>query len=384
MAEDSDLERTEPASARRLDQAREKGDVARSRELATFAVLLASTGVIAFLGMFMFRGLGNVMRGALTFDQADLASPVMMGRNLMDAGMEGLLLLLPMAGAVVVAAIASNMLVSGWVFSTKALEPNFAKLNPMSGLARMFSRHSLVELVKALLKGGLIAGVAGWMIWRQRDAILSLAAEPLESAMVHFGQITLLTFLAAAAAFALIVVMDVPFQLWEYQHKMRMTKEEVRQEQKEMEGDPQIKARIRSLQREAARRRMMQEVPKADVVVTNPLHFAVALKYDEKRMAAPLVLAKGSQLVAERIKELAREHKVPVVEAPPLARALHRHVEVGDTIPGALFTAVAQVLAYVYQLNQSMSPVPPADWQVPPNLDPANAGRVEASAMEAA
>jgi len=372
MAEDSDLERTEPASARRLDKARAEGNVPRSRELATFAVLLASTGVIAFLGMYMFNGLGNVMRGALSFDRSDLDSPLMMGRNLMDAGIEGILLLLPLVAVVLVAAIAANVMVSGWVFSTKALQPDFGKLNPFSGLARMFSWHSLVELVKALLKGGLIAGVAGWMIWRQRDGILALAAEPLESAMAHFGQITLLTFLAAAGAYALIVVMDVPFQVWDYHRNLRMTKEEVRQEQKEMEGDPQIKARIRSLQREAARRRMMQEVPKADVVVTNPLHFAVAMKYDEKNMAAPQVIAKGSQLVAERIKEIAREHRVPVVEAPPLARALHRHVEVGDIIPGTLFTAVAQVLAYVYQLNQSMNPVLPTDWQVPPKLDPAS------------
>jgi flagellar biosynthetic protein FlhB len=166
-------------------------------------------------------------------------------------------------------------------------------------------------------------------------------------------------------------MMDVPFQIWDYHHGLRMSKEEVRQEGKEIEGDPQIKARIRSLQREAARRRMMQAIPQADVVVTNPMHFAVALKYEEKGMAAPVVLAKGSQLVAERIKELAREHRVPVVEAPPLARALHRHVEVGDTIPGTLFTAVAQVLAYVYQLNQSLNPVLPSDWQVPPKLDPA-------------
>jgi flagellar biosynthetic protein FlhB len=382
MAEDSDLERTEPASARRLDQAREKGNVPRSRELATFAVLLASSAVIAFLGLFMYRGLGSVMRGAMSFGQSDLASPAVMGRSLMDAGLEGVLVLLPLAAAVVVAAIASNVLVSGWVFTAKAFEPNFAKLNPASGLARMFSWHSLVELVKALLKGGLIAGVAGWMIWRQRDGILSLAAEPMESAMVHFGQITLLTFLAAAAAYAFIVVMDVPFQLWDYHRNLRMTKEEVRQEQKEMEGDPQIKARIRSLQRETARRRMMQEVPKADVVVTNPLHFAVALKYEEKHMAAPQVIAKGTQLVAERIKELAREHRVPVVEAPPLARALHRHVEVGDTVPGTLFTAVAQVLAYVYQLNQSMNPVLPKDWQVPPELDPASRAAPEV-AMEA-
>lgn len=372
MAEDSDLERTEPASGRKLDQARERGNVPRSRELATFAILLVSVGVVALMGMFMFRGLSGVMRNTLSFDTTDVASPGMMARNLMEAGFDGLLTFLPMAGAVVLAAVLANLLVSGWVFSTQAFEPNFSKLNPIAGIARMFSRQSLVELVKALLKGGLIAGVAGWMIWRQHDAILSLAAEPLETAMVHFAQITVFTFLAASAAFALIVVLDVPFQIWHYHHGLRMTKDEVRQESKEMEGDPQIKARIRSLQREAARRRMMQAVPKADVVVTNPMHFAVALKYEENNMAAPLVVAKGSQLVAERIKELARENRVPVVEAPPLARALHRHVEIGDTIPGSLFTAVAQVLAYVYQLNQSLNPVLPSEWQVPPNLDPAS------------
>ena len=371
MAEDSDLERTEPASARKLDQAREQGNVPRSRELATLAVLLASVGVIAVIGLFMFRGLSRVMQDTLSFDAGDVASPAMMGRNLMDAGMDGMLLFLPMAVAVVVAAVAANVLISGWVFSTKAFEFDFAKLNPITGLGRLFSWNSLAELVKALMKGGLIAGVAGWMIWHQREGILGLAVEPLDAAMAHFGQITLLTFLAAAAAFGVIVLLDVPFQIWQYHRGLRMTKQEIRQESKEMEGDPQIKARIRSLQREAARRRMMQAVPKADVVVTNPMHFAVALKYEEKTMAAPLVVAKGSQLVAERIKELARENLVPIVEAPPLARALHRHGEVGDVIPAALFTAVAQVLAYVYQLNRSMNPVLPETWDVPPKLDPA-------------
>lgn len=374
MAEDSDLERTEPASARKLDQARERGNVPRSRELATLAVLLASAAVMSLLGVFMFQGLDRVMRNALSFDLADVADVSMMGRNLMEAGMDGVLLYLPMAITVVVAAVAANLMLSGWVFSTQALEFNFSKLNPFSGIARMFSVNSLAELVKALLKGGLIAGVAGWMIWHQHEGILALANEPLEAAVMHFGQIALFTFLASVAAFGFIVALDVPFQIWNYHHGLRMTKEEVRQEGKEIEGDPQIKARIRSLQREMARRRMMQAIPQADVVVTNPLHFAVALKYEEKGMAAPVVLAKGSQLIAERIKELAREHRVPVVEAPPLARALHRHVEVGDVIPGALFTAVAQVLAYVYQLNQSLNPVLPSEWQVPPKLDPANRG----------
>lgn len=371
MAEDSDLERTEPASSRKLEQARERGNVPRSRELATLAVLLASASVIALLGVFMYQGLGRVMRNALIFDLTDVANPEMMGRSLMQAGMDGVLLYLPMAVTVVVAAVGANLMLSGWVFSTQTLEFNFSKLNPVSGVARMFSLNSLAELVKALLKGGLIAGVAGWMIWHQHDGILALASEPLAAAVPHFGQIVLFTFLASVSAFVFIVALDVPFQIWNYHHGLRMTKEEVRQEGKEIEGDPQIKARIRSLQREVARRRMMQAIPQADVVVTNPMHFAVALKYEEKGMAAPVVLAKGSQLVAERIKELAREHRVPIVEAPPLARALHRHVEVGDVIPGALFTAVAQVLAYVYQLNQSLNPVLPSEWQVPSKLDPA-------------
>lgn len=370
MAEDSDLERTEPASARKLEQARTRGNVARSRELATFAVLLASGAAVALTGTYLFENLRSMMRNILAFGRADIADTTMMGRNLAEASLDAVAIVLPIAGAVLFAAVAANLLISGWNFSLQALEAKFEKLDPIAGVKRMFSWNSLVELVKALLKAGVIAGAAGWMIWAQQASILALLSEPFEAAMPHFSQITLYTFLAAAAAFALIAAIDVPFQLWNYGKSMRMTKEEVRQENKEMEGDPQIKARIRSLQREAARRRMMQAVPKADVVVTNPMHFAVALQYQEKKMAAPLVVAKGSQLVAERIKELAREHRVPVVEAPPLARALHRHVEVGDPIPDALFTAVAQVLAYVYQLNQQMRPALPSDWQVPANLDP--------------
>lgn len=371
MAEDSDLERTEPASARKLQEARERGNVPRSRELASLAVLLASTGVIAYLGASMFQGLHRMLRDSLSFGRAEVSGVEMMGRDLMQAGTDGLLLFLPLALGVVAAAVLANLMISGWVFSPKALEMDFSKMNPMAGIGRMFSTQSLVELFKALLKGGLIGGVAGWMIWVQWEEILNLGAEPLEAAASHFARITLYTFLAAAAAYALIVAVDVPFQIWNYHHGMRMTKEEVRQESKETEGDPQIKARIRSLQREAARRRMMQAVPKADVVVTNPLHYAVALQYKEGTMSAPLVLAKGSSLVAERIKELARENRVPVVEAPPLARALFRHAEVGDVIPAALFTAVAQVLAYVYQLREHMNPDLPRDWQVPPELDPA-------------
>jgi flagellar biosynthetic protein FlhB len=372
MAEDSDLERTEPASGRKIQKAREEGNVPRSRELSTFAVLMATGAALALMGSYLIGTLRRMMQNGLDFGPADIASPAMMTTNLSEAAWDALLTVAPIAIVVLLAAIVSNIIISGWNFSLKPLEATFSKMNPIKGIGRMFDWKAMVELVKAALKGGLIAGASIWMIWLQWDEILTLSSEPMESAMPHFGWITMYTFLAAAAAFALIAAIDVPFQIWNYHHGMRMTKEEVRQEGKETEGDPQIKARIRAMQREQARRRMMQAIPKADVVVTNPTHFAVALKYEENGMAAPQVVAKGSQLVAERIKEIAREHHVPIVEAPPLARALHRHVEVGDAIPGTLFTAVAQVLAYVYQLNHQMNPVPPDEWQVPADLDPAS------------
>jgi flagellar biosynthetic protein FlhB len=334
---------------------------------------MMTTGtVLAMMGSFLVDTLHRMMRNALDFGQPDIGDPGMMIRNLSEASHDAILTVLPIAAVVVVAALVSNVVISGWNFSLKPLQANFGKMNPINGLGRMFGWKALVELAKAALKGGVIAGASIWMIWLQWDEILTLSAEPLESAIPHVGWITMYTFLAASAAFALIAAIDVPYQIWNYHHGLRMTKEETRQENKETEGDPQIKARIRSLQREQARRRMMQAVPKADVVVTNPMHFAVALKYEDKGMAAPLVVAKGSQLVAERIKEIARENRVPVVEAPPLARALHRHVEIGETIPGTLFTAVAQVLAYVYQMNHQMNPTLPSEWQVPANLDPAN------------
>ncbi|MFA5082805.1 MAG: flagellar biosynthesis protein FlhB [Hydrogenophilaceae bacterium] len=372
MAEDSDLERTEPASGRKIQKARDEGNVPRSRELSTFAVLIATGSALALMGSFLIETLRRMVHDSLDFGRADIASPTMMANTLARAAYDAMQTLLPIGAVVVLAALIANVIISGWNFSLKPLQADLGKMNPLKGLGRMFGWKSLVELGKAALKGGVIAGASVWMIWLQWDEILTLSAEPLEYAMPHFGWITMYTFLAAAAAFALIAAIDVPYQIWNYHHGLRMTKEEVRQEHKETEGDPQVKARIRALQREQARRRMMQAVPRADVVVTNPMHFAVALKYEEKGMAVPVVIAKGSQLVAERIKEIAREHHVPIVEAPPLARALHRHVEVGEVIPGTLFSAVAQVLAYVYQLNNQMNPALPEAWQVPAELDPAN------------
>jgi flagellar biosynthetic protein FlhB len=371
MAEESDVERTEAATARRIQRAREEGQVVRSRELSTFVELLTAVGVLMLLGDHFLAKLARLMESGFTLDRASIFDPRLMLVRLYGQFVDALFAFLPLIALLLVAALITPLLLSGWNFTWKPLVPNFARLNPVAGLRRMFSLTGLMELMKAVVKSLLIGGVAAWAIWQSLDSLFGLPAEPLGQALRHVGSLVGWTALMVVGAFVFLVIADVPFQLWDYARNLRMTKEEVRQEIKEAEGDPQIKSRIRALQREAARRRMMAEVPKAQVVVTNPTRFAVALRYEEKRMAAPQVVAKGAALVAQRILELAEEHRVPVVQAPPLARALYRHAEIGEEIPQRLYTAVAQVLAYVYQLRQGASPPePPRDLPVPPDMDP--------------
>jgi len=266
-------------------------------------------------------------------------------------------------------------LVSGWNFSSKAFELDLSRLNPINGLTRVFSYQGLVELVKSVLKSAIIGGVGAMVLWKQRDDLVGLLSMPLTSGVFYAAHLGLKSFVYLASSLALIAGIDVPFQIWRYYDQLKMTKEELKQEYKEQEGDPQIKSRIRAKQREIARRRMMESVPKADVVVTNPTHFAVALKYDADKMGAPTVVAKGADILAQAIREVAGEHKVPILEAPPLARALYWHAEIGQQIPAALYTAVAEVMAYIYQLNNFMAsggmpPVLPHDLPVPEGMDP--------------
>lgn len=376
MAEDSDLEKTEPASPRRLEEARAKGQVPRSPELATFAVLLAAGGGMLYLGRMLIGSLETIMTLGLTVDRNAAFRPDAMTARLLDAAVAALTGFAPFMVLMVLVAILAPLALSGWLFSTEALVPNFARMNPFAGLGRLFSAHGAIELGKALAKALLVGGVAAWVLYAEIEPILGLAAEPTDAALGHLGRLLAYSFLIVVAAMAVIVAIDVPYQIWDHAKQLRMTKDEVRQELKEQEGDPQIKARIRQLQREAARRQMMAEVPKADVVVTNPTHFAVALRYTESSMRAPAVVAKGAELIAGRIIEIARENSVPVVRAPPLARALHAHAEVGREIPAPLYTAVAEVLAYVYQLERhsiygGVAPDAPADIPLPPGFDPA-------------
>ncbi len=373
MSEESDLEKTEPASPRRLEKAREEGQVVRSRELVTFVMLM--TGVVGLwaLGGMLGRQLNTVMRAGLSFEPATAFDTSRMLSRFALAIWESLLAFLPLLLLFGAAALVAPMMLGGWLFSTKSLSPDFTRLSPIKGLGRLFSMHSVVELVKAIAKSLLVGAVGAWVLWRRLPEAIALMNAPVDEALLHMLELVLHCSALIAGSLLLVAAIDVPWQYWEHYKKLRMTKEEVKQEHKETEGDPHVKGRIRQQQRAMARRRMMSEVPKADVVVTNPTHFAVALRYEEGRMSAPRVVAKGSDAVAARIRELATEHRVPLLSAPPLARALHRHVELGHEIPAGLYTSVAEVLAWVYQLKHwhhadGPQPQAPTELAVPDEL----------------
>ncbi len=374
MAEDSDLEKTEPASPRRLEQAREEGQVPQSRELSAFFVLMAGAGTLWVAGSWLAQRIGGAVSRGLTFDRDEAFDTAALPALLLHQAGEALATLGPLLLILVVAALAGPFMLGGLNFSSKALTPDWTRLDPLKGFGRMLSMQSVGELVKGILKALLVGSVVVWVVLHEKDHIFALMGQPLEAGLQSMGRTILFSTLVIVGSMFLIVAADVPFQLWQYYRRLRITKEEVRKEMKELEGDPQLKARIRSQQREMARRRMMAAVPKAQVVVTNPTHFAVALAYDEK-MPAPRVVAKGRGVIAQRIRDIAQEHGVPLLEAPPLARALYAHTEIDDIIPAALYRAVAEVMAYVYQLNAYLArggkaPQAPAELPVPAELDP--------------
>jgi flagellar biosynthetic protein FlhB len=386
LAEESDLEKTEEASPRRLEKAREEGDVPRSRELATFAVLVAATLGFWVTGDAIIRQLKHVMVKGLQFQMDTVLDPVLLATQWGTQLLDLMLVFLPLAGLMLLAALGSPALIGGWVFSAKAIGPDFGKLNPMRGLGNMVSARALSELLKALAKTGLVAS-ATWLILRtQTSTVMALASQTPASGAAETGRLLLLCFSILVAALAVIAMVDAPYQMWQYAKKLKMTRQEVRDEAKESEGNPEIKAKLRAQQREMARRRMMTQVPTADVVVTNPTHYAVALKYAEDGASAPRVVAKGVGEVAAKIREIASAHRVLLMEAPALARALNQHTELGDEIPATLYTAVAQVLAYVFQLRSykrdgGLQPSLPGPIEVPPGMDPlAPAARVGAEA----
>jgi len=351
MAEESDLEKTEEASAKRIEKAREEGNVPRSRELATTVVLLAAGLGFITMQHQMGSALTQSLRTGLSFDRNVAFDGSVLLMRISQTIVDLLIAFSPLALIIVLVAIASPILVGGWNVSSKALTPQFNRLNPMRGLANMFSKNSMVELVKSILKTVLVGSVAYWVVSHDMEPILSLSNMPLETGIAEIKVLMLTGFMIIVGALTVIAAIDVPFQLYEYAEKLKMTKEEVKQEAKETEGNPEIKGRIRQQQREMARRRMMAKIPEADVVITNPTHYAVAVKYKDNGMGAPIVVAKGLDAVALKIREVATEHHIITLESPKLARALYAHTELDQQIPEALYAAVAEVLAYVFQLR---------------------------------
>ncbi|MFS2080060.1 flagellar biosynthesis protein FlhB [Telluria sp. Tellsp131] len=378
MAEDSDAERTEPASEKRLRQAREDGDIPRSREVATFTVLMTAGAGMWMLGGGLVNTLSSVLERGLSLDREQIYNPNVLVERILADVVRVLLACLPLAGAIMLMMLAAPLLIGGWNFSAKAFTPNFGKLNPMRGLGNMVSTNALVELLKAVAKTLLVGAVGWFVVMSQKDAVIGLVVEPFGTAAPHLGSILAKAFLTMVGALGAIAILDGPYQMWHYADKLKMTRQEVIQESKESDGNPQIKGKIRQMQREMAQKRMMSNVPTADVVVTNPTHFAVALKYADGQRGAPRVVAKGTDEVAAKIREIAKENKVALLEAPALARALYKHTEIDDEIPEALYSAVAEVLAYVFQLRAyskgtlDQYPDRPKKLPVPPEMDPFN------------
>ncbi|MFM0209035.1 flagellar biosynthesis protein FlhB [Paraburkholderia sediminicola] len=374
MAEDSDLEKTESATPRRLQKAREEGQIVRSRELSTFALLAAGFFGVWGMSGSMGERLQGMLRAAFTFDHASVFETRRMMIGAGAASREGLYVLLPVLAFTGAAALLAPMALGGWQLSSKGLEPKFNRLNPIEGLGKIFSINGPVQLGLSLAKTLVVGCIGGSALWNRREEILALATQPLQLALANTVHLIAVCCGMTVAGMFVVAALDVPYQLWQFHKKLRMTKEEVKREHRESEGDPHVKGRIRQQQRAIARRRMMTQVPKADVVVTNPTHFAVALQYADGEMRAPKVVAKGVNLVAARIREIAAENNVPLLEAPPLARALYHNVELNREIPGPLYGAVAEVLAWVYQLRRfntegGVAPVAPTEFDVPADLD---------------
>jgi len=354
MADDNDnsQEKTEEATPRRLEKAREDGQTARSKELATMAVLITGAGGLLIFGAQLGAAMEAIMRDAFTLERSAIFDTRHMSIQLMASAKEAAWALSPILALLLIAAIAGSIGIGGLLFSGKAIAPKLNRMDPMKGLGRMFSARSLIELVKAIAKVGLVMTLAILILDIRTEDLLAIAEEPAVPAMEHVLWTLGWSFFLLSCATIIIAVIDVPFQIFDHQKKLRMTKQEVKDEYKDSEGKPEVKGKIRQLQREMAQRRMMQDVPTADVVITNPTHYAVALKYDSDSMAAPVVVAKGNDETAFKIMEIAREHKVEILRTPPLTRAVYHNSDIGDEIPDGLYMAIAQVLAYVFQLRQ--------------------------------
>lgn len=354
MAEqnDSSQEKSEEPTERKLRQAREEGNVARSREVNTSAVLLAGAASMLLFGPGLAKSMMGIMKFTFGFDEYASWDTVVALRYLEASIFEAFWAMVPFFLLLLAAAFFGPISLGGWNFSTKAIAPKGSRINPLSGIKRMFSLNSLVELGKGWGKVLVVGTVSVIALFGLKNDFLSMVFEPTEPAVKHAVVLLAWTFLIICSSTLIIAALDIPFQIYSHTKKLRMTMQEVKEEFKNTEGKPEVKSKIRQLQREVANRRMMSDVPDADVVITNPTHFSVALKYEPNAMPAPVLLAKGVDQTALKIREIANEYKIPIMQIPPLARSVYYHTEIGDEIPEGLYIAVAQVLAYVFQVEQ--------------------------------
>ncbi|MDF1831794.1 MAG: flagellar biosynthesis protein FlhB [Porticoccaceae bacterium] len=374
MAEhESGQERSEEPTPKRQQDAKKKGQMARSRELNTMISLLVGAGGLIIFGSTMISRLSEQMTSYLTMSPVGMDSPEVFTATVGGALGNGILICVPFFVLLLVSVFVGPLAMGGWAFSPSSMAFKIEKVNPLKGLAKMASAKSLMELAKALGKFFLVSAIATVVIWQIFDQLLLLASKDIKTALNDFASIAGLSFLSFCTALIVIAAVDVPFQLWEHKRQLKMTKQEIKDESKDSEGRPEVKSQVRMLQREMSQRRMMDNVPTANVVITNPTHYAVALKYDDDGPRAPVVVAKGKGEIAQRIRKLAAEHNVVTFSAPPLARAIYASTEIDSEIPAQLYLAVAQVLAYVYQLKLPVvpgqpSPQPPTDIPIPNEL----------------
>ncbi|MBK1615711.1 flagellar biosynthetic protein FlhB [Rubrivivax gelatinosus] len=381
MADDSQ-DRRLPASARKISKARRDGQVARSRDLGHFAAM--GTGLALLIGFApqMTDWMRRLLESGLRFDAKALAQPGSMLERLSGSGLDMLVVVLPLGAAVGVVGAASAVLAGGWNWTMKPITPNFSKFNPLTGIGNLFQPQQMGNTLKVCLLALVLAAIGAMYFKSHLPEFASLISMPLPVALDETGSLLKGGMVLMLVAMALFAVVDVPLQRFMLMRRLRMSVDEAKQEHKQTEGNPEIKGKIRQKMRELSRRKMIAAVPSADLVVMNPTHFAVALKYDEASMAAPRVVAKGSDLMAFRIRDAAKAANVPVLQAPPLARALYRHAEVDAEIPAALFGAVAQVLAWVYQLRAAMAAGRPLNTPAPAIVVPAGFDPAEGLARQ--
>lgn len=349
--EEQAQEKTEEPSAKRLKESRAKGQVARSKDFnATVILIFTGLGFLAF-GNYISTQLAEMMRHAFEFDDQTFRTPTVAFQQLFFLAKTGLMVLVPILGLIFLLSLGAPMLLGGWVFSGESLQPKLSRLNLFKGLKRMVSVKGLIEMLKSFVKFAVVACVAILVLKSQVPLLLSLSNAPLETAVTSGAYIIIKAFVLVSASLILIAAVDVPFQLYQHKKSMKMTKQELRDEYKETEGKPEVKSAIRRAQHEMARRRMMSEIPKANVVLTNPTHYAVAISYQKNGNRAPVVVAKGKDLIAFQISKEAKTHKIPIISVPPLARAIYFSTKLNAEVPRGLYVAVAQVLAYIFQLR---------------------------------